>query len=274
MTEKVVDAKELEKVKGFIDDIIMNKSVPSTYNQLTVKIDGANLSENDKIIFNCIRNNPGIIKNDVVKRFENEKGSGYSRVTIFSAIKRLEKEYCMIIVKPGKGNNQGHRLFINNENILVSLFEDLDSFRHAYFNLIDKLDSLLKKERLDFYGFIGLNENLKLVNALLTPFKFILTSYIILELFLPSEKTQDKEFLHKKFELIHDTIRDLQTKLHDTIFKKPLFKSNYGIYHDNFLYDHLGFLSNVLHSSLWGSNYENIDYMLKTFDRYELKDTA
>ena len=33
-------------------------------------------------------------------------------------------------------------------------------------------------------------------------------------------------------------------------------------------------MNNILHSSLWGSNYENIDYMLKTFDRYELKDTA
>ena len=179
----------------------MNKSVPSTYNQLTVKIDGANLSEKDETIFNCIRNNPGIIKNEVVKRFDNEKGHGYSRATIFSAIERLEKEYHMIIVKPGKGNNQGHRLFINNENILVCfIFEDFLIPLDAYFNLIDKLDSLLKKERLDFYGFIGLNENLKLVNAFLTPFKFILTSYIILERFLPSEKTQDKEFLHKKFE--------------------------------------------------------------------------
>ena len=56
----------------------------------------------------------------------------------------------MIIVKPEKGNNQGHHLFINNENVLVSLFADLDSFKHAYFNLIDKLDSLLEKEHLIF----------------------------------------------------------------------------------------------------------------------------
>ena len=113
MTEKVVNVKELEKVKGFIDgvkevidDVITNKSIPSTYNQLTVNMDGADLSENDKTIFNYIKNNPGVIKNSVVKYFENEKGPGYSRAPIFSAIKRLEK-YHMIIVKPEKGNNQG-----------------------------------------------------------------------------------------------------------------------------------------------------------------------
>ena len=65
---------------------------------------------------------------------------------------------------------------------------------------MNKLDYLLEKEGLEFYGFIGLIENVNLVNALLTPFKIILTFYIILELFLPFEKAEDKELLHKKFE--------------------------------------------------------------------------
>jgi hypothetical protein len=281
MTEKVVNVKELDKikeaiddVKEAIDDVIIKKSIPSTFNQLTVKIEGADLNEKDKRIFNYIKNNPGVIKTHVVKFFKNEKIPGYSRVPVFSAVKRLEQEYYMIIVEPDESNNKIHHLFINNENVLVSLIVDLDSFKHAYFDLIDKLDSLLSSEHIIFNGFIGLVENLKMVNALLTPFKFVLTLYIIFELFLPYEKVDDKELLHKKFKLIYDTIKDLQIKLHETTFKESRFRPSNSIYCDNFLHDRLGFLNNILHNGLWGSNYENIEEMLITFGKYELKDTA
>ncbi len=274
MTDKVIDVKELEKLKEVIDSIITKKLIASSLKPLQARVDEYEIYEKDRVIFEYVKNNPGIIKAQVIKFFEKNKTPGYSRVSVFSAMKRLEKEHGMIIIRPDKTNRRSQHLFINNESALVLLLPDLDSFRQAYFTLIDKINSFLDDRNIIFTGFIGLVNYLKLINALLAPFKFVLIPYTIFDLFLPYEKVEDKEILHKKFTLIHSTIEDLQIKLHKTFFKKSRFKSDDTIYTDNYLYDRLGFLNNVLHDSLWGSNYENIEEMLITLNKYELLDAA
>ena len=193
--EKVVDTKEIEKVKKCIDDIITNKSIPfSSFNQLLLRGNETGLEEKDKKVFNYIKEKPGIIKEQVVEAFETE--SGYSRRPVFNILKRLEDDG-WIVVRPDTTNSRTHHLFINNENELVLLIQDIDSFKQTYFILIDKLDSILENNDIVFTGFLGLKENLKLVNAILTPFKFILSLYTVINLFLPCENFADSESLHR-----------------------------------------------------------------------------
>jgi hypothetical protein len=274
MPDKVVDVKELEKLKKDIDDVITKKSITVTTEQLQVRGYDQEIDEKDKVIYEYIKNNLGINKTQVVKFFEKNKVPGYSRVPVLSAINRLEKEYGMIIIRLDKTNRRIQHLFINHESALVSLLTDLDSFKQVYYMLIDKINTFLNNKNIIFTGFIGLVKYSKLVNALLVPFKFVLIPFNIFNLFLPYEKVEDKEMLHKKFSLIYGTVRDLQTMLYETFFKESHFRSNDSRYTYNFMYDQLGFLTNVLHSSLWGSNHENIEEMLITLNEYELLDSA
>jgi hypothetical protein len=274
MTYKVIDVNELEKLKETIDNMIAKKSITSSLKPLQSRVHEYEIYEKDRVIFEYIKNNPGIIKAQVIKFFEKNKTPGYSRVPVFAAIRRLEKEHGMIIIRPDKTNRRSQHLFIITESVLVLLLPDLDSFRQAYFTLIDEINTFLDDRNVFFTGLVGLVSYMKLVNALLTPFKFILIPYTIFDLFLPYEKIEDKEILHKKFTLIHSTVEDLQIKLHETFFKKSRFKSDDTIHTDNYLYDRLGFLNNVLHDSLWGLNYENIEEMLITLNKYGLLDAA
>jgi hypothetical protein len=126
------------------------------------------------IIFCYIKNNPSAIKENVVVAFI--KKPGYSRKPVFRAIKRLEHKHHLILIEPDKANRWIHHLLINRENELGSLIVDLDSFKQAYIDLIDKTNSFLNDNHVVFTGIKGLVENLKLVNAILYYIRFILAT--------------------------------------------------------------------------------------------------
>ena len=196
--EKVVNAKELEIIKKDIDALLKKSKPLPALRKMLIRTGEDDLEERDKEIFNHIKNNPDIIKTDVIKAFNNKHG--YSRVTTLRRIKRLDEEYHMIVARPDKANSQTHHLSVNYENELASLIVDLDSFKQAYFALIDKSNSIVNNKDIVFLGFIGLRENLRLVNALLTPLKLILNLYTTFDLFSSYEHLLDDATVHKKFE--------------------------------------------------------------------------
>jgi hypothetical protein len=132
----------------------------------------------------------------------------------------------------------------------------------------------LKNNEVHFTGLLGLKENLRLVNAILTPFKFILSLYTVFDLFLPFENFVDRESLHRRFGLIYSTIKEIQAKLYENFFKEPRLKFDDEFFINTCLYDNLGFSNNIFHDCLYGSNHENIIAMLKTFSKYELRGDA
>lgn len=270
--ERMVATREIEKIKKYIDDIITSKSIPfSSFNQIPLRGNEMDLEEKDKVVWYHIKENPGIIKEQIAKAFEDRPG--YSRKPVFNVLKRLNNNG-WIVGRPDRTNSRIHHLFINNENEFVLLIHDVDSFKEAYFILIDNLDSFLKNNDVVFTGFGGLKENLKLVNAILTPFKFILSLHIVFDLFLPHENLVDGELLHRRFALIYSTIKEMQTKLYESFFKEPRIKLVDEFFINTHLYDNLGFLNNILHSTLWGLNYTNIEDMLITLDKYGLIENA
>lgn len=228
--DRVVDEKELEKIKQFIDGV-KTRAIPlSSFRHIPVRIEETDVDEKDKAIFDYIRGNENIIKKDVIDAFEGKLG--YSRKIVLTRIKRLDQQYGMIIVKPDKNNRRIHHLLINNGNELVSLIGDLDSFQQTYFELIDRLNSLVKNKCIIFTGLLGLIENLRFVNAVTTPFKLMLKIYTTFDLLLPHNG--DNEYLHRKFAIIFGTIKEVQNKLYDSVFKEPLVTSC-----DTFFYQYL-----------------------------------
>ena len=267
--DRVVDAKELEQIKQFIDGVKTKAKPLSSLRQIQVATEETDLDERDKAIFDYIRGDQDLIKKNVIDTFKGKLG--YSRKIILRRIKRLE-QLGMIIVKPDKNNRRIHHLLINNGNELVSLIADLDSFQQAYFDLIDRLNSLVKNKSIIFTGLLGLIENLRLVNAVATPFKLLLKIYTAFDLLLPHNG--DNDYLHRRFAIIHGTIKELQNKLYDSVFKEPLVTSCDTFFTNTYLYDNLNLLNNILHGSILGSSYDDIEAMLITFNKCRLMETA
>jgi len=91
MTYKVIDVNELEKLKETIDNMIAKKSITSSLKPLQSRVHEYEIYEKDRVIFEYIKNNPGIIKAQVIKFFEKNKTPGYSRGTGLCSNKETRK---------------------------------------------------------------------------------------------------------------------------------------------------------------------------------------
>ncbi|MFZ0510928.1 MAG: hypothetical protein WAM14_04910 [Candidatus Nitrosopolaris sp.] len=141
-------------------------------------------TEKEKRIREYIKNNPGTSKQGVVE--DNFKGI-YSRGPILTTINQLEKEG-LILVREDEHNSQVHHLFINNENLLVSLIEELDSFKQRFFNLTDKAMTIGGKEENND-DWLTRSE---LMGALLYPYKHFIIKHNLDDLFLPRDTKMTK----------------------------------------------------------------------------------
>jgi hypothetical protein len=139
--ERIVSLEEVKNVMASCIEELSSKSIPLSYSgQLVSTLDKNELSEKDKKVLAHIKNNPGIIKQEVVDVFENEPG--YSRRVIFHIFRRLKK-LNLIMVEPDHINSQYHHLFVNDVNMLVSLITILEYFKKLYFELVYKTKPLL-----------------------------------------------------------------------------------------------------------------------------------
>ncbi len=248
--EKVVSAEEVEKLKRFVDDVL-KKSISVSSEQMSLVLEKSDLDKKEKVILNYIKNNPGIIKQGVVNDFENEVG--YSKKPVLKIIKKLE-EYKMITVTPDKVNSQTHHLFVNNENILIYLIEHIDSFKQAYFTIIDgvqKLEGMISN--------MDLPDKSDLLRSIILPFKAftLLMQYnLIGQLGTPS----DKSTLDKKYSIFQSTMQEIHLKLYESKILKMLPN------------DEILILIHLFANNSNGLRPEDIIEMQKTFEQYRLRE--
>jgi hypothetical protein len=110
----------------------------------------------------------------------------------------------IIIIKKDRDNSQTHRLFINNENMFVSMMQEIESFKLDFFRLIDEVALRCTAENL--------GSNSDLIYGLLLFYKHFIIKYTIGDLFHNDEKETDKEILHKKFTVVFKTIQEMRTR--------------------------------------------------------------
>jgi hypothetical protein len=152
-----------------------------------------------------------------------------SRMTIVHAIEALI-EMRMLIVKRDL-NQHIQPLYTNNEHVVLSLFYDLELFKQVYFRLIDETNKKLIKlctrsqKKSDVGRHLRGDLMWDLLEALLLPYKYLIIMYITSDLLLWQERPLDKDTLHNKFAVVYDSLKEIHTKLHESI--TPLITSQF-----------------------------------------------
>ena len=248
-----VSIDDLEKIQKDIDRLKTNKRVEITTKDSKGIYVEYDFTEKEKRIYEYIKNNPGTTKQAVVNNF---KGIN-SRIPILNAIDQLENGR-IIIVRKDEHNSQVHRLFINSENILVSLIKELDSFKQPFFKLIDKAMTISKQEGV--HDWLARSE---LVGALLFPYKHFIMKYNLNGLFFPRDTKIDDETLHKKFTIVFDTMQEVHAKLY------KVMSDNRWIDNDEESKERLPYSRD-----LEELNYERLNNTLKILEKYGLRQSA
>lgn len=210
------------------------------------------LEDREKLIIEYLNKNPGSTKEQVVNGLEKH----YSRIPIIHTINSLI-EKGLIIKEQDKNRKRTYHLFVNYQNIVTSLKEELDAFKYFYFELLDQaipvMKNLLKdedKEVLQYWN---------LLNVLIYPYKYLCIMYITSDVFLWHKRPLDNDTLHRKFEIFFKTTK----KIHNKLLEIWPDSESESIVVNLFLFN-----------SLSGFSKSYIEEILERFEEYGLSDSA
>ena len=197
------------------------------------------------MVLDCISNHPGIIKERLLEAIQ-EKG-GYSRKPFFRIIRKLEK-YQTIYIEPDRKNKRIHHLYVNNQNTLVLLLNDLNSFKNDYFSLINNL-CRIETDR----------ENVQLTSAITMPFRFFILVYGVFNIiFSWHHKNLDAQTKYRMFAIMSGQMDAIYSRLSEVMLAKYLIRN-------------AGEISGELVHNLDVLNPEIIVSVLETFQKYGLR---
>ncbi|MFY9794283.1 MAG: hypothetical protein WAK17_14175 [Candidatus Nitrosopolaris sp.] len=257
MTGILVNKGELKNIRDSIDKLLKLGKENVTSHTQYVSYESEELSGRHKKILKYVENNQGTIKEDVIKKNQDIG----SRMTIVKSIDDLI-EMRMLIVRPDDSNQHILHLYTNKEHVVLSLFNDLEFFKHVYFRLIDETIKKLKKlDRMSTDPGLYM-EMWHLIDLLLMPYKYLIIMYITSDLLLWQELPLDKVTLHNKFEIVYASMKEIHTKLHESI--TPFITSEF---HRDL---HIEPLNSSLHSVQHGSSPEHILSFLHDYEEYRL----
>lgn len=255
MRKTVIDADELKSIGIRLVNLAENgRNIRDVINQ-GITFSEYQFSGKDRLVFEYVKKNPGTIQEDVVKNVHE-----YSRVTVLNIISTLEKEG-IINIEIDERNSKKYHLFINNQNVLVSLTQDLDYFQESFFNLVKETEIVLKSFS---HTKSHRRKGWKLLDALIMPYKVLLNTCFFSDSIYANRVTIDIHTLHKKFSIIFAKLSAIQIKLYESI---STISRWYGedeiqtkLFNDN--------------NELQSLTPENIYNMLCIFEEYNLNKSA
>jgi hypothetical protein len=181
------------------------------------------LDERESKIFEYIRNNPGSSKEDVARGMNGNP----SRITVLNILGRLEWEEMIIARKP-KPNSQIYELFINEENLVVSLTLNINEFEKAFFILLDSINQKFAELEANFNvdnddnadiiddddisKLKYIRQKYRIIDALISLYRHFLGMYFLHAIFRWS-KIADKQILNKLHRLFYNSIEKTQIRL-------------------------------------------------------------
>jgi hypothetical protein len=89
----------------------------------------------EREIINYLRSNPRSSKADIIRHFRDIQLA--SRMTVLQYIKELETRN-IIYGKKERLNSQSFMMYVNEDNEFLSVLTELEEFKEAYFNLLEK----------------------------------------------------------------------------------------------------------------------------------------
>lgn len=180
--------------------------------------ESSELTEKETRIFEYIKQNSGTSKQAVVDSFKGK----YSRVVVFNTMKSLEQSR-MINAKKDESNRQTYNLFIENDSLLSSLSQDLDS-------LVDDFRESLRKIKDEFGGFhdsggqgkwqkkkkkSSNHDVLSVLCNLFVLYQYVFRIYTVQGLVIWSKKTSDRRILNRLRRTLFVGLSDVQIEFLD-----------------------------------------------------------
>jgi hypothetical protein len=255
MEKMLIDKTDLIKLKDSLDSLIKNeKSTISKHTAAQSIYRYHDLSQKEKLIIKHITNNPGQMQEEVIRNLGK-----YSRVPIINSINKLVKDG-LILIEEDEVNSRIHHLYINNQNVLISLIEDFDYFKTVYFDLIQKAKPRVK----ELFGSRDNELHLKgmeVIVMLMEIYKYLISMYIVSDLFLWRKRPLDNETLLRKVAIVFTNMQEIYRKLHEIVPNKQ-FEPDREL------------LRRILFDVNLGFNPETIIAMLTIFAEHGLSYTA
>jgi hypothetical protein len=184
------------------------------------------LEERDWRVMRYIKDNPGTSKEGVVRGMNGDP----SRITVLKILDKLE-QYELIISTKDKPNSQRLHLYINKEDVFVSVSQDLEEFKNTFFVLLDKTVERARHipARDDKIGIFSM-----LYDDFLIFYYHILGLHITYGLRKWPNEIKDHETASRLYTVIFSRMLEIQTK----IFDIQNMISN-EIYHDEIMYNRM-----------------------------------
>jgi Fe2+ or Zn2+ uptake regulation protein len=164
------------------------------------------LSAREKKVLKFVKDHPGTSKEKVIQQLTRE-GAG-SRMTIIRALDNVEA-YGLISVRKEKQNSQTYKLYINQDNTFLTVYNDLNIFGNIFSNIIEKITEkgLHKSDWL---------ERNSLLYHLVLLCHHVLGVYLIYFMLKWQKEILDKEVLNKLYSIVVYRIIEIQSKLSET----------------------------------------------------------
>jgi hypothetical protein len=247
MAKKIsVNEDDLKKLKKDIDVLLKVSTIlPSSKKQIRGVIpQDTDLQEREKEIFEYIKNNQGVIKKNVEDAFK--KKTGFSKKPVLRIISMLQ-ESGMVVVRPDETNSLIHHLFVNYENMLVSVVAKLDDFIKSFLTLFRRSVEVFN----DHYSSVStitegsrsfpnpskLPEIIPLTLDALNIFQDVVNVYNISSIVLWPGKIRDKDTLYKLYTMIFRRIVDTYFRISEILstLKPSIANANITILKSKFL---------------------------------------
>jgi predicted transcriptional regulator len=253
MPKILVDKDELKGLRDNIDYLLETGKQSFAISTQQPIYESYDLEEREQLIIEYLNKNPGSTKEQVVDGLKKN----YSRIPVLNTINKL-LEKGSIIKEEDKNRKRTFHLFVNYQNIVTSLKEELDAFKYFYFELLDQaipvINNLLKDEGEE----VKFLQYWNLLNALIYPYKYLCIMYVTSDIFLWHRRPLDNDTLHRKFEIFFKTTKQIHNKL-------------LKIWPDS---ESESIVSLILFSSSFGFSKSYIEEMLERFEEYGLSDSV
>ena len=168
MPKILVDKDELKGLRDNIDYLLETGKQSFAISTQQPIYESYDLEKREQLIIKYLNKNPGSTKEQVVTGLKKN----YSRMPVLNTINKL-LEKGLIIKEKDKNRKRTFHLFVNYQNIITSLREELDAFKYFYFELLDQaipvINNLLKDEGEEVKSLQYWN----LLNALIYPYKYL-----------------------------------------------------------------------------------------------------
>jgi hypothetical protein len=171
--------------------------------------------ERRRLVTEYITNNPGCNEQKVVKALEGR----LSRVPVRNAIIELKKDG-IIRIETKRANSRDYNLYVNSDNILVLVENELKEFEKSFLSLIEnskqKFDAqyLAIKNDVSSQNFGSRFEPiLPLLSQPLYIFQEVVNVFLIRAMITWPSKVEDKEILKKLFTSLFTKLADIQVRI-------------------------------------------------------------